>query len=80
MIKDKQSMSDLIYKVKEDADRELSEKKADFVNKLRELKKINLNLRGELGSYKMKAKAYVTFRLKFCSARNGTEQCSSIKY
>jgi len=76
LIKDKQSMSDLMYKIEEDADREVLEKKADFVNKLRELKKMNLNLRGELGSYKMKAKACVTFRLKFCSARNGLERCS----
>lgn len=73
MIKDKQSMSDLMHKIEEDADREVLEKKADFVNKLRELKKINLNLRGELGSYKMKAKACVTFRLKFSSARNGLD-------
>ncbi|XP_029345595.1 cilia- and flagella-associated protein 57-like [Acyrthosiphon pisum] len=50
-------MSDLMNKIEEDADREVLEKKADFVNKLRELKKMNLNLRGELGSYKMKAKA-----------------------
>jgi len=64
-----------MYKIEEDADREVLEKKADFVNKLRELKKINLNLRGELGSYKMKAKACVTSRVKFCSARNGLERC-----
>jgi len=76
LIKDKQSMSDLMHKIEEDADREVLEKKADFVNKLRELKKINLNLRGELGSYKMKAKACVTIRLKVCSARNGLERCS----
>lgn len=73
MIKDKQSMSDLMDKIEEDADREVSEKKANFVTKLRELKKINLNLRGELGSYKMKAKACVNFMLKF-SAQNGLEQ------
>ncbi|KAF0763554.1 cilia- and flagella-associated protein 57 [Aphis craccivora] len=57
LIKDKQSMTDLMHKVEEDADREVLEKKANFVTKLRELKQINLNLRGELGSYKMKAKA-----------------------
>lgn len=77
MVKDKQSMSDLMSKIEENADREVLEKKAEFMNKLRELKKINLNLRGELGSYKMKAKACVTFRFKLCSARNGLERCSS---
>lgn len=44
-------------KIKEDADQAILEKKTDFETKLRELKKINLKLRGELGSYKMKAKA-----------------------
>lgn len=57
MIKDKQSMSILINKIKKDTDQEVLDKKADFLTKLRELKKINLNLRGELGSFKMKAKA-----------------------
>lgn len=52
-------MSELMHKIEEDADREVLENKADFVTKLRELKKINLNLRGELGSYKMKSKACV---------------------
>jgi len=50
-------MAELMSKVKEDAVQEVLEKKADFVAKLRELKKMNLNLRGELGSYKMTAKA-----------------------
>lgn len=53
-------MSALMDKIKEDADREVLEKKTDFVTKLRELKKINLNLRSELGSFKMKAKAWVS--------------------
>lgn len=57
MIRDKQSMTVLMDKIKDDADREVLEKKADFSAKIRELKKINLNLRGELGSFKMKAKA-----------------------
>lgn len=50
-------MSARVSKIEEDADREVLGKKSDFTAKLRELKKINLNLRGELGSYKMKAKA-----------------------
>jgi hypothetical protein len=52
-------MSVCVSKIEEDADREVLEKKAEFAAKLRDLKKINLNLRGELGSYKMKAKAWV---------------------
>lgn len=52
-------MTTLMDEIEEDADREVLEKKSEFMAKLRELKKINLNLRGELGSYKMKAKAYV---------------------
>lgn len=56
-------MTILMNKIKEDAEREVLKKRADFVAKLRELKKINLNLRGELGSFKMKAKALVSFYL-----------------
>lgn len=56
-------MSAHLDKIEEDADREVLEKKADFVTKLRELRKINLNLRGELGSFKMKAKAWVYLAL-----------------
>lgn len=65
MVNDKQSMSTLMDKIEDDADREVLEKKAEFMAKLRELKKINLHLRGELGSYKMKAKAYVFLLLIF---------------
>lgn len=50
-------MSELIDKIEEDAEQKVLEKKADYKVKLRELKKINLNLRSELGSYKMNAKA-----------------------
>lgn len=50
-------MSELMDKIEEDADQKVLEKEADFKAKLRELKKTNLNLRGELGSYKMNAKA-----------------------
>lgn len=57
VIKDKQSMTELMDKIEGEANQEILEKEADFKAKLRELKKINLNLRGELGSYKMKAKA-----------------------
>lgn len=57
MIIDKQSMSVRVSKIEEDANREVLEKNNEFAAKLRDLKKINLNLRGELGSYKMKAKA-----------------------
>lgn len=54
-------MSSLMNKIKDDADNEILKKKTDFMTKLRELKKINLNLRGELGSFKMKAKAQVPY-------------------
>lgn len=50
-------MSTLMNTIENNADKEVSDKKAGFEAKLRELKKINLNIRGELGSYKMKAKA-----------------------
>lgn len=50
-------MSLLMNKIKDDANQEILQKKTEFMTKLRELKKINLNLRGELGSFKMKAKA-----------------------
>lgn len=60
MVKDRQSMSALMETIKDDAEREVLEKKTEFMAKLRDLKKINLNLRGELGSYKMKAKAWVS--------------------
>jgi len=46
----------LMDKIKDDSEQEVLKKKAEFMAKLRELKKINLNLRGELGSYKMKSK------------------------
>jgi len=52
-------MSALMDKIKDDSDRKVLETKAKFTVKLRELKKINLNLKGELGSYKMKSKVLV---------------------
>lgn len=52
-------MSTLLNKIKDESDREVAEKKVEFMVKLRQLKKINLNLRGELGSYKMKSKVWV---------------------
>lgn len=57
LVRDKQSMSKLMNTIGKNADKEVLDKKAGFEAKLRELKKINLNFRGELGSYKMKAKA-----------------------
>lgn len=57
LIRDKQNMSKLMNTIGKNANKEVSDKKAGFEAKLRELKKINLNIRGELGSYKMKAKA-----------------------
>lgn len=52
-------MTTLMDKIEDDTEREVLEKKAEFIAKIRELKKINLNLRGELGSFKMKAKVLV---------------------
>lgn len=60
-------MSELIDTIKDDSEREILEKKTECLAKLRDLKKINLNLRGELGSYKTKAKVWVSdwhFNLK----------------
>lgn len=56
-------MTVLMDKIEDDADQEVMEKKSEFMEKIKELKKINLNLRGELGSFKMKAKALVSFLL-----------------
>lgn len=59
-------MTTLMDKIEDDTEREVLEKKAEFIAKIRELKKINLNLRGELGSFKMKAKVLV-FLLSICN-------------
>ncbi|XP_050438770.1 repetitive organellar protein-like isoform X2 [Adelges cooleyi] len=56
MIKEKSNILALLDQIEDDVDKEFLQKKTNYLTKIRELKKVNMNLRGELGSYKMKTK------------------------
>ncbi|XP_050527908.1 cilia- and flagella-associated protein 57-like [Daktulosphaira vitifoliae] len=54
LIMEKNNTIMLMEQIEDDVDRDFLEKKTNYLTKIRELKKININLRGQLGTYKMK--------------------------